>query len=257
MTLSVPHSLIFLAGSFFLMSCSQNEIFTPFEAKLENTVPISRDILRSMEGIYKLEDGSNDLGSDFVCKTSLNKVSFFSNARGIFFILSAGLKLADSSIQFAGFWRVSENTSNGAISFIVPKAQGSVKLLKQQIVAGLKLTGGYTVKGGKQLISLRYVRDFSSNVKVKPFAIFGHHGIETNANPPFIENTLEAFRQAQDYGANSLEVDIRLTKDNVPVLYHDADLNIRVVEKDGILADIDQEILDVGDAAADGLEVVM
>ncbi len=232
--------LMLLAGSLSLLTCSQNDIQVHFEARLENTKPISRDILRSMEGIYKLAEGSSSLGSEFVCKTSLNKVSFFSNERGIFFILNAGLNLQDSSIQFAGFWRVSENTSNGTISFIVPKGFGSGKLLKQNIASGLIMMGGFTVGGRKQSITLKYERDFSASVKANPFVIFGHHGIQTNANPAFIENSLEAFRQAQDYGANSLEVDVRMTKDNVPVLYHDPDLNIRVIQKSGILADLDQ-----------------
>ena len=228
-----------LAGSLALLNCSQNDVFAPIEATLENTEPISRNILRSMEGIYNVVEGSNYLGSEFVCKTSLNRVSFFSNERGIFFILNVGLNLQDSSIQFAGFWRVSENLSNGSISFVVPRLQGSVKLLKQNIVDGLLLTGSFT-NPNNQPIELQYSRDFSANVKSKSFVIFGHHGIQTNANPSFIENSLEAFRQAQDYGANSLEVDVRLTKDNVPVLYHDPDLNIRVIEKSGILAKIDE-----------------
>ena len=195
--------LMLLAGSLSLLTCSQNDIQVHFEARLENTKPISRDILRSMEGIYKLAEGSSSLGSEFVCKTSLNKVSFFSNERGIFFILNAGLNLQDSSIQFAGFWRVSENTSNGTISFIVPKGFGSGKLLKQNIASGLIMMGGFTVGGRKQSITLKYERDFSASVKANPFVIFGHHGIQTNANPAFIENSLEAFRQAQDYATLS------------------------------------------------------
>jgi glycerophosphoryl diester phosphodiesterase len=32
-------------------------------------------------------------------------------------------------------------------------------------------------------------------------------------------------------GSNSIEIDVQLTKDNIPVLYHDEDLNIRLVQK--------------------------
>jgi len=46
---------------------------------------------------------------------------------------------------------------------------------------------------------------FRHRVKADSVVIFGHHGIETNENPPFMENSLEAFRQSEDYGANSLE----------------------------------------------------
>lgn len=228
-----------------MLTCSQNDVFFSTLAKLPgNTVPLSRATRLAMEGVYRHVGGSSGLGVEFVCKTSLKKVSFFSNSRGIFFILEAGRE-TDSTLQFAGFWRVSENTSNGKISFTVPKSQGS-KLIKQKIATSLKLTGTFSNGQSKQDqdLVLQYARPFSPAI-TKDLVIFGHHGIQTNASPPFIENSLEAFRQAEDYGANSLEVDVRLTKDNVPVLYHDPDLNIRVTQKSGILADIDKVTFNV------------
>lgn len=35
------------------------------------------------------------------------------------------------------------------------------------------------------------------------------------------ENTLQSFRTAIDHGANVVEFDVQLTKDNIPVIYHD------------------------------------
>ena len=230
---------LLLAVAAGFMTCSQIDPFTPFEAQLSGTNPIDRNTLRGLEGVYAFSDGNSGLGTSFVCKTSKNKVSFFSNERGIFFILKAGLDPTDSTIHLAGFWRVSENKSNGAISLVIPKVHAR-KLLKQQPVTGLIMAGGFTSSEGKQSLGLQYARDFSANAKSKPLEIFGHHGIQTNSNPPFAENSYEAFRQAQDYGATSLEVDVRLTKDNVPVLYHDPDLNIRVIQKAGIYGDLNQ-----------------
>ncbi len=53
--------------------------------------------------------------------------------------------------------------------------------------------------------------------------ILGHRGsLKINQYP---ENTLPAFREAIDLGADGIELDIRLTSDNQLVVYHDSDLS--------------------------------
>ena len=63
--------------------------------------------------------------------------------------------------------------------------------------------------------------------------ILGHRG-----SPMLItENTLPSFKKAIDQGVDGLEFDIRLSKDNQIVIFHDADLKR--------LSDRDENILDV------------
>src|SRR5258708_205356 len=49
------------------------------------------------------------------------------------------------------------------------------------------------------------------------FEIVAHRGIATASAP---ENTLAAFQQAIHLGADVVELDVRLTADHVPVVYH-------------------------------------
>jgi glycerophosphoryl diester phosphodiesterase len=51
--------------------------------------------------------------------------------------------------------------------------------------------------------------------------IFAHRGF---ASVGAAENTIEAFRAALELGATHIESDIQVTKDGVPVLFHDVDL---------------------------------
>lgn len=51
--------------------------------------------------------------------------------------------------------------------------------------------------------------------------IIGHRGASASAP----ENTLAAFRKAIDDGADGIEFDVRLARDGVPVVFHDATLN--------------------------------
>lgn len=37
----------------------------------------------------------------------------------------------------------------------------------------------------------------------------------------FVENTIESFREAHNRGAQMVEFDVVLTKDKIPIVYHD------------------------------------
>jgi len=51
----------------------------------------------------------------------------------------------------------------------------------------------------------------------KPFLIIGHRGSPTAE----VENTIPSFEKALSENANALEMDICITKDKIPVIYHD------------------------------------
>ena len=222
-------------------SCSKNKITLPPDnagSDLANTQYISDTTMNSMEGIYSLVDGTTSLGSEFVCKVSKRKVSFFSNQDGIFIILSYGFDATDSSIRFSGFWRYSETASQGLIAFSVSKADGASDLLLNGIAAHLQLTGSVNSSG--EAIRLQYKRPFSSYVLSHEFTIFAHHGVQTTANPPYAQNSLNGVLHDQDYGVSGLEFDVRLTKDNIPICMHDASFDIRLTEKGPVYGDFNQ-----------------
>jgi len=57
-------------------------------------------------------------------------------------------------------------------------------------------------------------------IRRKGMIILGHRGIPVLCS----ENTLRSFLEAFRYGADGIETDVRLTKDGVPVLIHDDNL---------------------------------
>ena len=52
-------------------------------------------------------------------------------------------------------------------------------------------------------------------------SVFAHRGASAYA----LENSLEAFEKALDLGADGIELDIQVSKDGVPVVYHDPQLS--------------------------------
>ncbi|MDQ3754751.1 MAG: glycerophosphodiester phosphodiesterase, partial [Acidobacteriota bacterium] len=64
-----------------------------------------------------------------------------------------------------------------------------------------------------------------------PPLIIGHRGASAVAP----ENTLGAFARALDDGADGIEFDVRLARDGVPIVIHDATLK-RTALQDGAVA---------------------
>lgn len=72
----------------------------------------------------------------------------------------------------------------------------------------------------------------------KPFLVIAHRGSSSLAP----ENTLPAFQRAIDGGADMIELDVQLTSDGVPVVFHDAVLN-KHSNGEGLLADYPVDII--------------
>ncbi len=224
-----------------LWSCSKSEITVPPEnadTNLSNTTAIDGSVMKLMEGIYKLSDGSDGLGKQFVCKVSKYKVSFFSEKEGIFMILKYGLS-ADSSIQFSGFWRFSETPTQGNIAFTLPAGTGG-KDLFHGIITNLSMSGFFMDNSNKNPISIQFERHFTPYTAGREFMVFAHHGVQTTSNPPYAENSINGVLNDEDYGVNGLEFDVRMTKDNVPICIHDPGINVRLTQKGPLSGNWDQ-----------------
>src|SRR5690606_38631376 len=69
---------------------------------------------------------------------------------------------------------------------------------------------------------------------VKPFYKVAHRGWHKF----HVENTLEAFRAAYLAGCHMVEFDVQLTRDGVPVIFHDDDC-MRLMKRPGFIFDMD------------------
>ncbi len=238
--MTTRHIYKYLIVLSFFISCSKNQIVLQPPINIGNTIFISDTSMKKMEGIYALNSGSNALGSQFVCKASKYRVSFFSNQSGIFIILKYGLNPADSSLKFSGFWRYSENETQGLINFSIPKDEATA-FLKTGDISNLALDGNIVDGNGNPTpLSFKFEKPFSNYVLTHEFEIYSHHGVQTTANPPFAENSLGGVLNDEDYGVNGIEFDIHLTKDKIPICIHDPNIDVRLTKKSPLSGDFYQ-----------------
>lgn len=191
-----------------------------------------------MEGVFSVSSGQENFGSDAVVKWSGKHMSIFTRSNYLTF--ETGTK--DSIIYLRGYWRVPTSDSYGLVDMIVAKEDGAALLLKGIMPSTLKIKGLFG--GGESLPSANvvfdYERPFSATVTGKKFYVVGHRGGgRTSDRLPISENSIAMVGYAGRFGANGIEIDVRLTKDKVPVLYHDDDINIRLTQKSPINGPID------------------
>ena len=229
--------LIFLLAFF---ACSKNQTVLQPDVNIGNVYFVSDTSMKKMEGIYAVNSGTTGYGNQWVCKVSKYRVSFFSNQDGIFMILKYGINPADSSLKFSGFWRFSEDVTQGLVNFVLPKAE-AIAFLKTGNISTLTLNGNIISQGGASSpISLNFSKPFSQYTLTHPFEIYSHHGVQTTSNPPFAENSLLGVLNDEDYGVDGIEFDIQLTRDSVPICMHDGNIDIRLTQKSPLSGNYNQ-----------------
>lgn len=209
-----------------------------------------RQTRKACEGVYTIADGSDAFGEELAAKWSYtvkgagdttHYMTLFCEPQAAFFILE-GRQVGDSLV-FEGFWRRLVNSETGTARFLVRKANGGSVLLNpdccQSLSAGQVIFQGEYGLGQEER---RFPMSFVLNrpLNDKPFQILAHRGGgRTSDLLPASENSVEIIRLSPRLGATGIEIDIRQTKDGVPILYHDNQLNLRLTQKNGLIGPIE------------------
>lgn len=237
--------LILIVNLLLFYSCNNevditNPVIDPSDF-LSQTTPLTNSSKLVMEGIYDVVEGKDLLGDQVVVKNTRDRISIFSGKKGGYIVLDAGY--LDSVIFFMGYWRYATNSETGAASFYIPADEGGSNIISGDTSAAtIRFVGEYGVGTGmadKKLV-LKFNRDFSQKVKQNDFYILAHRGGGRNSDYLGVsENSLEMINIAERFGSTGIEIDARLSKDGVPFLYHDGDINLRLTQKSLIWGDIE------------------
>lgn len=202
---------------------------------------------KKMEGIYNFTTGSDRFGTDAALKWSytangsdtMYRLSFFCQ-KDITYIICEG-KRVDSTILLNGYWRRMIGTETGKVRFTISATDGALQLLRtDSLPAGDSIVLNGVYGNGETVpdipVTLKYARPLYTKT---PFEIVSHHGGQNADLLPVSENSLEAIKLAAGFGSTGIEIDIRMTSDGVPVLFHDPTLNERLIQKNGLVGPIE------------------
>ena len=211
-------------------------------------MPLLYHTRQKMEGIYSIVEGAGEFGALAAIKWSYKAtgtdtsffISLFCENEVSYFICEA--RRLDTNILLNGYWRKMLNTETGKGRFTISQKNGAKHLLS---LAALNSSDSIIIEGNfgsgtaipDKTIKLKYLRPL---YKATPLQILAHRGGGRNADLlPASENSVEIIKQASQFGASGVEIDVRLTSDGIPVLYHDAALNERLIQKNGMVGPIE------------------
>lgn len=198
---------------------------------MEETHPLNNASKIMMEGVYKVASGADFFGDYVIVKWNRTNLSI-SNKDGKHFILDVGH--LDSVVFLQGYWRNGYSDGTGLVQMYIPRNEGGTRILTGQGDQKIAIYGAYGKEEAlpDQAFELEYLRPFSDIAKNSNFYILAHRaGGRTSDKLPVSENSIAMINYTEKLGSTGIEVDVRMSKDGVPYIYHDGDLNTRLTQK--------------------------
>ncbi|MFA5834584.1 MAG: glycerophosphodiester phosphodiesterase [Bacteroidota bacterium] len=227
---------IFLLVLFSLvtLSCSHDTVVNvPVfvgGGKLISAQPIKPQQLQLLNGVYDVIDGSDQFGKKVVVKRTGKTLSIFTGKNAGLFVFQCGR--IDSTLIFEGYWRYTQGGETGLAQFEIP-AENNGKPLLQGILPTPSFFFQGKIGNGSAEPTINITLQYNSPLKDTTFVILAHRGGGRNSDRlPESENSLGMIQLAESFGANGIEIDVRLTKDGIPILFHDENFSPRLVNGD-------------------------
>lgn len=230
----------------FSLSCEQDTVLQvpqfPGGGFLDQTYPLPQSVRDGLQGVYTVSGAEDAFGTTVILKWAGNTLSMFAGRNIAHMVLQAGV--IDTVIVMEGFWRFGVNNSSGLVRLTINREDGGRYLYgvpgapARIVIGGLYGDGGGAPSKG---VAFTYARPIAPRLLTGGLEILAHRaGGRTSDRIPASENTVEMIRLAEDYGATGIEIDVRLTKDGVPVLYHDNSLNPRLTRKTPLVGGVEE-----------------
>lgn len=183
--------------------------------------PLDRQSAALLAGFWEPSEGSSWLGSSLVVRQSPGYVSVFGNREATYAVLEAGC-LPDGRLVLEGYHRTAIDADVGLVRlFVQPQAAADAFCQEEPYTGPLQLEGAFGQGGA--LPEERLLLQRKRALPEAPAALVIAHrgGCRTSDNCGASENSLDMLRMAQRLGADRVEIDVQVTADGVPLLYHD------------------------------------
>jgi glycerophosphoryl diester phosphodiesterase len=196
--------------------------------------PLNASVCNNLQGIYAIREGIDFFGRTAVLKYSytvekeerIHHLSLFCEKNGTYMLCEG--RQRGNDILVKGHWRKASSNGTGLVWLVIENGMKSLAANNGQAPLRLNGTFGDDSQLPRKPLSLLFQEPLP---EVPPFAILGHRGGGRNVDFLSIsENTTGMIKLAAQLGANGIEIDVRMTKDNVPVIFHDSFFSIHTVQ---------------------------
>lgn len=212
-----------------------------YQTELAGTTPLDGVRKAIVSGTYVVEDGNGRLGATVA--VSYNGLQFTIYAvKNVTFVMGYGGAQADSAI-FVGTWRAITGPDAGRIDLSVPADQGGKELVAGTGSGkGLVLQGTLQVRDGRERIKMRKVS--ANRTRLRGFQIIAHRGGGRNSERlGRSENSIPMMMLAGALGATGIEIDVMMTKDRIPIIFHDPTFTARTVPSPYVIGKVENYTL--------------
>ncbi|MBP7506991.1 MAG: glycerophosphodiester phosphodiesterase [Prolixibacteraceae bacterium] len=227
-------TVVFLISNFTSCDIQEQWNFDSSSARRtsisNNYYDLTQNEISLLEGIYKVNYGNDFVGDTLVLKYIKNKIAVFGVKDGFYSIME--VKRDSVDIVFNGEWRFALNKRNGNVFLKTNYNEflNNIETYKGDVF----FSGDYMLEDTLRAIDIHLSKIENLNYEItnNKFHIIAHRGGGRTADHlPYSENSIEMINFSEQIGSTGIEIDVQLTKDNIPVLYHDPDLNIRLIKK--------------------------
>lgn len=230
--------IVFVLVAFGLLGCKTRPRvhYAEFEdgglLASEDALPIQPELLAKFDGLFEPVESAAPFGFPVVLHGTRFNVSLFGDVDAIYAIMEAGC-LGDRMI-LEGSSRAPQSTATGLVRLeVLPvelaKAICEGRDFDLESFHDVRLVG----RSGPDS-SLENPAEFKYLHRIldtERFQVIAHRGgCRTIDECRFSENSVENILHAEAVGATSVEIDIAVTADDVPILYHDTAFTSRLVQ---------------------------
>src|SRR5512140_398352 len=188
-----------------------------------STTPLNPAGKLMMNGVYEVVQGKGELGNPVVGKWVGNRWCLYSET-DVIFCVCAGGSVKNDSIKLWGYQRIVRSGSGTNLRLTISRDEGARALITADAPAPVRIRG---VTDGGVPIELSRIRAINS----APFQRLAHRGGSRNSERLGIsENSIPMIRYAPLMGATGVEVDVKRTRDNKLIVFHDDSFSPRTVQ---------------------------
>ena len=220
---------IILIMTLCLVSCITElptvpELNIDFNNIINITIGLDDSTKSRMNGIYEVIQGSEIFGEKVVGRWIGNRWCIYSN-HDVVYSENAGGSVGDT-ILLSGYIRVVRSGSGSRMDLSILPADGGIELLNDTIPSKIIIRGRTS---DNKPITLQKSKSLYS--PAESFYILAHRGGGRNSERlGYSENSLEMIMHSQVLGATGIEIDVKRTRDNQLIVFHDDTFSPRTVK---------------------------